>query len=138
MSWCRRRPLPWCVLIACSLTLSSCTTYLGPTTQDPEQTLPRSVLMEKVANLQESDAIEIRFTDGASARRQYRSVTNDELLTFEGRGTSRREYSDPIETVSGVQSREFQAIRTVLAAAAVVGAILAIQFIAECWSGCFE
>ena len=128
----------WLSLILCSVVLSGCAVNRGPMAEDPEQALPSTALDEKAADLEYSDSITVRFTDGSSVQRKFRAVERGRLLTFDYNGRSQREYSDQTESVSGVQTREFQAIRTVVAAASVVGVFLVIKFMAECWSGCFE
>jgi hypothetical protein len=138
MSRYRRSTALWCILLVCSSTLGSCGVYRGPLTRDPGHSLPQDALREKTADLEYYDPIEIRFTDGSSVKRRFRAVRGDALLSFTGRGDSRREYADPLRTISGIRSREVQAVRTLLAAAAVAGAVLFISFLVECSSGCFE
>jgi hypothetical protein len=95
-------------------------------TTDPHRALPRSALDEKVATLKYGDSIEIRFTSGATAERQYDAVRDAELLTFTGGGGARTRYSDPLDSISAIRSRELQVTRTVLASAAVAGGVLLV------------
>ena len=130
MSWCRCCAAAWFAVIACSSGLSSCTTYNGPMTQDPSAPLPKSVLTQKAAEFEYYDAIEIRFTDGSSVQRRFRSVRGDQLLTFKGRGNSRREFSDPLESISGIRSREVDPTKSALAVICAAGVGFVIYYIA--------
>jgi hypothetical protein len=118
----------WVPLVLCTLGLSSCTAYRGPRTADPAERLPETALTEKATEFEYYDAIEIRFTDGSSVKRQFRGVDGDQLLSFKGRGDSREEFSDPLESISGIRSREFAVGKTFAATMVAVGAGIVIWY----------
>ena len=134
----RRHSRLWSAILICSICLAGCTAYQGPMTRDPDTPLPAQVLEDHLEDLDEGDSIEVRFTTGSTVRRHYSDARDGQLLTFEGVSGSLQEFSDPLDGVSGIQSKEFRALRTLLAAGGAVFAVLAIKFVVDCNSGCFD
>lgn len=125
----------WFVLLACSVLFSSCSVYRGPRTADPSAPLPRSRIADEASRLESGDAIEIRFVDGSIVRRQFQAIQSDTLLSFSSRSGTRYEFSDSLESISGIQSKQLEPVRTGLVVVAVASVAFVITYLVRIATG---